>query len=180
MTKIIVVLNAGSSSVKFSMFSVGDGGLLLLFRGELEGIGTAPHFFVRDMDGAIVADERDSLAEVASQEVALHRIFAWLGSHRAGHEVAAVGHRVVHGGPVYAEPVGVDERVLEVQTGFEPLAPSHQPHNLASIRALAKAQPDLPQVACFDTAFHRTAPLVADVYALPLRILRRGRAPVRL
>ena len=173
MTKVIVVLNAGSSSVKFSVFSVGDGGLLPLYRGEFEGIGTAPHFFVRDMDGAIVADERDSLAEIASQEDAVHRIYTWFESHSAGLEVVAVGHRVVHGGPVYSEPVVVDGP-LEALTGFEPLAPSHQPHNLAPIRALAKARPDLPQVACFDTAFHRTAPLVADVYALPREYLDAG------
>ena len=135
MTKVIVVLNTGSSSVKFSVFSVADGDLFRLYRGELEEIGTAPHFFVSDMDGAIVADERDSLAEVASQEDAVHRIYSWLESHSAGVEVAAVGHRVVHGGPVFSEPVVVDDRVLEVLTGFEPLAPSHQPHNLAPIRA---------------------------------------------
>ena len=86
----------------------------------------------------------------------------------------AVGHRVVHGGPVYAEPVVVDERVLEVLTGFEPLAPAHQPHNLAPIRALAKARPDLLQVACFDTAFHRTAPRVAELYALPRDLFDAG------
>ncbi|MGZ3382785.1 MAG: acetate/propionate family kinase, partial [Isosphaeraceae bacterium] len=83
MTKVIVVLNAGSSSVKFSVFSVGDGGLLSLYRGELEGIGTAPHFFVSDMDGAIVADERESVAEIASQEDAMHRIYTWFESHSA-------------------------------------------------------------------------------------------------
>ncbi len=173
MTKVILVLNAGSSSVKFSVFSIGDGGLLPLFRGEFEGIGTAPHFFATE-GGARVADAHFSEEEVATQEVAVLRIFDWLKGHGAGLEMMAVGHRVVHGGPVYAEPVVVDERVLEVLTGFEPLAPSHQPHNLASIRALAKAQPDLPQVACFDTAFHRTAPLVADVYALPREYLDAG------
>src|SRR5271157_2641517 len=124
MTKVIVVLNTGSSSVKFSVFSVGDGGLLPLYRGELEGIGTAPHFFARDMDGAIVADERVSQAAVASQEDALHRIYAWLESHSAGLEVVGVGHRVVHGGPVYSEPVVIDGPTLDALAAFEPLAPS--------------------------------------------------------
>src|SRR5271157_4673651 len=105
MTDVIVGLNAGSSSVKFSVFAVAGADLRPLYRGEFEGIGTAPHFFVRDGDGAIVAEERDSLADVASHEDAVHRIYAWLESHRAGHEVAAVGHRVVHGGPVFSEPV---------------------------------------------------------------------------
>ncbi|MBV8316696.1 MAG: acetate/propionate family kinase [Planctomycetaceae bacterium] len=173
MKKIILVLNTGSSSVKFSVFSVGDGELHLLSRGELEGIGTAPHFFATE-DGARVADANFSAEEVATQEDALHHIFDWLKGHCAGLEIMAVGHRVVHGGPVYAEPVVVDERVLEVLTGFEPLAPSHQPHNLASIRALAKARPDLPQVACFDTAFHRTAPKVAELYALPRDLYDAG------
>ncbi|MGA9925038.1 MAG: acetate/propionate family kinase [Isosphaeraceae bacterium] len=174
MTRVIGVLNAGSSSVKFSVFAVAGADLRPLYRGEFEGIGSAPHFFARDMDGAIVADERDSLAEAASQEDAVHRIYTWFESHRAGLEVVGVGHRVVHGGPVYSEPVVVDERVLEVLTGLEPLAPAHQPHNLAPIRALSRFRPELTQVACFDTAFHRTAPLVADVYALPREYLDAG------
>ena len=97
----------------------------------------------------------------------MHHLFGWVKAHGEGLDVIAVGHRVVHGGPVYADPIMVDERALEVLTGFEPLAPAHQPHNLAPIRYLSKARPDLPQVACFDTAFHRTAPLVAELYALP-------------
>ncbi|MBV8075081.1 MAG: hypothetical protein JO284_01700, partial [Planctomycetaceae bacterium] len=145
MKKVILVLNTGSSSVKFSVFSVGDGELLPLSRGELEGLGTAPHFFATE-GGARVADAYFSAEEVATQGDAVHRLFDWLKGHCAGLEIMAVGHRVVHGGPVYAEPVVVDERVLEVLTSFEPLAPSHQPHNLAPIRALAKARPDLPQV----------------------------------
>jgi acetate kinase len=174
MTKVILVLNTGSSSVKFSVFSVGDGGLLPRFRGGFEEIGTAPHFFATAEGGARVADAHFSEEEVATQEDAVHRIFDWLKGHDAGLEIMAVGHRVVHGGPVYAEPVVVDERVLEVLTGFEPLAPAHQPHNLAPIRALAKARPDLPQVACFDTAFHRTAPRVAALYALPRDLFDAG------
>ena len=173
MKKVIPVLNTGSSSVKFSVFSVGDGELLPLSRGELEGLGTAPHFVAIE-GGARVADASFSAGEVATQEDAVHHLFDWLKDHCAGLEILAVGHRVVHGGPVYAEPVVVDERVLAVLTGFEPLAPAHQPHNLAPIRALAKARPDLPQVACFDTAFHRTAPKVAELYALPREYLDAG------
>jgi acetate kinase len=173
MKKVILVLNTGSSSVKFSVLSVGDGGLLALFGGEFEGIGTAPHFVATE-SGARVADAHSSADEVATQEDAVHRIFDWLKGHGVGLEIMAVGHRVVHGGPVYAEPVVVDERVLEVLTSFEPLAPSHQPHNLAPIRVLAKARPGLPQVACFDTAFHRTAPRVAELYALPRDLFDAG------
>ena len=104
----------------------------------------------------------------------MHHLFGWVKAHGEGLDVIAVGHRVVHGGPVYAEPIIVDERALEVLTGFEPLAPAHQPHNLAPIRYLLKARPDLPQVACFDTAFHRTAPLVAELYALPRKFFDAG------
>ena len=104
----------------------------------------------------------------------MHHLFGWVKAHGEGLDVIAVGHRVVHGGPVYAEPIIVDERALEVLTGFEPLAPAHQPHNLAPIRYLLKARPDLPQVACFDTAFHRTAPLVAELYALPRAFFDAG------
>ena len=108
MTRVIGVLNAGSSSVKFSVFAVAGADLRRLYRGEFEGIGTAPHFFVRDKDGAIVADERDSLAEVAPgrrRAPNLHLV----ESHSAGLEIVGVGHRVVHGGPVYSEPVVVDD-----------------------------------------------------------------------
>src|SRR5271166_4157628 len=100
MTRVIGVLNAGSSSVKFSVFAVAGADLRLLYRGEFEGIGTAPHFFTRDTDGAIVVDERESLADGATQEDAVHRIYTWLESHSTGLEVMGVGHRVVHGGPV--------------------------------------------------------------------------------
>src|SRR5512135_1945199 len=173
MTRVVLVLNTGSSSVKFSVFSVGDGGLHRLSRGKFEEIGTAPRFSTT-VEGEASADAHFSAEEVATQEDAVHRIFDWLEVHGTGLEIMAVGHRVVHGGPVYTEPVVVDERVLEVLTGFEPLAPAHQPHNLAPIRALAKARPDLPQVACFDTAFHRTAPRVAELYALPRDLFDAG------
>ncbi len=174
MTRVIGVLNAGSSSVKFSVFAVAGADLRRLYRGGFEGIGTAPRFFVSDPEGATVVEERDSLADVSTQEDAVHRIYSWLESHSTGLEVVAVGHRVVHGGPVYSEPVVIDEPTLDALVALEPLAPSHQPHNLAPIRALRRHRPELTQVACFDTAFHRTAPLVADVYSLPREYLDAG------
>ena len=99
MTDVIVVLNAGSSSVKFSVFAVAGADLRPLFRGEFEEIRTAPHFFVRDADGATVADEHPAKSECATQEDAVHRILGWLKNHSAGLKIVAVGHRVVHGGP---------------------------------------------------------------------------------
>jgi acetate kinase len=173
MTKVIVVFNAGSSSVKFELFASGDGGLTSLFEGELEGIGTAPHFFA-SKEGVQIADTHFSKEELATQDDAVRQVFTWLQSHREGLELIGVGHRVVHGGPVYSEPVLVDGPTLDALAGFEPLAPLHQPHNLAPIRAIRRLRPDLPQVACFDTAFHRTVPLVADVYALPREYLEEG------
>ena len=174
MTMVILVLNAGSSSIKFSVFGITGEDLHRLYGGAFEKIGAEPHFLAIDEAGAGIADERFPAAEIATQEDAVHRLFGWLMAHRAGLDVVAVGHRVVHGGAVYAEPVVVDDRVLEVLSGFEPLAPSHQPHNLSPIRALAKVRPDLLQVACFDTAFHRTAPLVAELYALPRDLFDAG------
>ncbi len=104
----------------------------------------------------------------------MQHLAGWLKGHEAGLDLIAVGHRVAHGGPVYGEPILVDDRVLEVLTGFIPLVPAHQPHNLAPIRALAKLRPNIPQVACFDTAFHRTAPTVAELYALPRSLFDAG------
>ena len=141
---------------------------------RIRGDRHRPPLLRQDRDGAIVIDERHSLAEVATQEDAVHRIFTWVESHRAGLELMGVGHRVVHGGPVYSEPVVVDGPTLDALAAFEPLAPSHQPHNLAPIRAMSRHRPGLTQVACFDTAFHRTAPLVADLYALPREYLDAG------
>ena len=174
MTRVIPVLNAGSSSVKFSVFSVAGDGLRPLFHGATRPDRDRAPFLRRDAAGATIAEERLPPATIATQEDAVHHLFGWVKAHGEGLDVIAVGHRVVHGGPVYAEPIIVDERALEVLTGFEPLAPAHQPHNLAPIRCLAKARPDLPQVACFDTAFHRTAPLVAELYALPREFFDAG------
>jgi acetate kinase len=174
MMHVILVLNAGSSSVKFAVFAVAGEGLRQVSRGAFDGIGTAPHFSAMDAVGATVASEQFAPEVIASQEDAVQHLAGWLKGHDAGLDLIAVGHRVAHGGLVHGEPVLVDERVLEVLAGFIPLAHAHQPHNLAPIRALAKLCPDVPQVACFDTAFHRTAPLVAELYALPRRFFDAG------
>ena len=174
MTPVILVLNAGSSSVKFSLFRVAGEELRRLFRGQIEGLGTAPHLSVKDQAGTAVADRHFASTEVATQEEAVRGVLGWLKAHSEGLDLVAVGHRVVHGGPVYSAPVLVDPDVLLVLAGFEPLAPSHQPHNLAPIRELARARPELPQVACFDNAFHSTAPLVAQLFGLPQELFDAG------
>jgi acetate kinase len=175
MADAIVVINAGSSSVKFAVFHVGPGSVLRMeLEGQVDGIGTRPHFSVTSADGA-VQEDRD-LAGVRGDDHggAMAEIRAWLDAHRGGDRVVAVGHRVVHGGQVYAAPVLVDARVIAELDRLVPLAPLHQPHNVAAIRAVAATTPELPQVACFDTAFHRTQPPVAQAFALPRELTDEG------
>ncbi|MCF4129893.1 acetate/propionate family kinase [Methylobacterium sp. SyP6R] len=169
-----LVLNAGSSSLKFQVFEPGgDGVPHRLSRGLFEGLGGAAHMVVHDRTGAVVAEERFGAGEFGHEEALLH-VAAWLREHRSGHRLAAVGHRVVHGGADYAAPVRIDDAVLAALERLVPLAPLHQPHNLAPVRILRRLFPDLPQVACFDTAFHRGQPEVAQLFALPAEITDRG------
>lgn len=168
MADAIVVINAGSSSVKFSLFHVAGGDRLEAGPdGQVEGIGTRPHFSVRDAAGEALDDRDLAGGRGADHQGAIEEIRAWLAAHREGDRVIAAGHRVVHGGREFAAPVRIDARVADALERLVPLAPLHQPHNLAAIRALAEASPDLPQVACFDTAFHATQPAVAQAFALP-------------
>ncbi|AWN51038.1 acetate/propionate family kinase [Methylobacterium sp. 17Sr1-1] len=174
-----LVLNAGSSSLKFQVFGADDfeagaaGGPHRLYRGRVEGLGGTPRFIVRDRDGALVADERPD-GHAFGHEAALLHVAAWLRAHRGGHRLAAVGHRVVHGGIAYDAPVQVDDAVVRALERLVPLAPLHQPHNLEPIRIVRRRFPDLPQVACFDTAFHRGQPEVAQLFALPAEVTARG------
>ncbi len=170
MTHIILVLNAGSSSIKFSIFAVETEkkSLTLAYGGEIEGIGTQPRFVLSDAAGKHLIDERLTVkASTLSHEDALEVLFGWIENHIAGLNVIAAGHRVVHGGALFSAPVLVDTAVISQLEKLVPLAPLHQPHNLAAIKALIKIKPDLPQVACFDTAFHYTQPPVAQAFALP-------------
>jgi len=155
----VLVVNAGSSSLKFQLFAVGADGPERQVKGLVEGIGTRPWFRVTG-DG--VAEDR-AAPEVGDVAGAVRLMLDWLGPGR----FAAVGHRVVHGGPDHAAPVVVDDRVLAGLEALVDLAPLHQPGNLAPIRMIRALAPDVPQVACFDTAFHRGHPEVADTYALP-------------
>jgi acetate kinase len=172
--RAVLVLNAGSSSLKFQVFEPGAGALHCAMRGQIDGIGADARFRVRDASGATLHEEDLDDVRVASPEAALARLTAWLDGALADRELAGVGHRVVHGGTHYSCPVRVDDTVLHALDRLVPLAPLHQPHNLAPIRALAAARPSLPQVACFDTAFHRTQPIEAELFALPLRFHDEG------
>jgi acetate kinase len=170
----IVVLNAGSSSLKFSLFSNSASGLGLLARGQAEGLFTSPKFIAKDSAGAVIDEHAWGDGKKLGHDGALDYLVKLLQSRFKSHRLAAVGHRVVHGGMEYSRPTRVDAGVLEALEQYVPLAPLHQPHNLAPIRLLLLRQPALPQVACFDTAFHRVQPPVAQAYALPRSITDRG------
>ncbi len=167
MSDAILVLNAGSSSLKFSVFLDGEPPTPIL-RGQLESILTEPHFTAKDRSGRVIAERKWQNGTGLGHQGAVAFLFEWgRGSVLEGHRIRAAGHRVVHGGVRYEQPVRVDAGVLAALEDLVPLAPLHQPHNLAAIRAVAAAAPQLPQVACFDTSFHRTQPGVAQLFALP-------------
>ena len=147
-----LVLNAGSSSLKFCVFQrPASEDLRLEARGQIESIGTCPRLSVKDAAGKSVAE-----AEVAVRDgsEAIDGLASWLSSKYAGSRVLGVGHRVVHGGQRFAGPTLVNPQILAQLRELVPLAPLHQPHNLAAIEAVCKRLPDVPQVACFDTSFH--------------------------
>ena len=178
MTDVILVLNAGSSSVKFSMFTVDSRGqgLRLRYRGALEGIGSDPRFFVADADGRRAVDQPLAGRDIGAGDHAalLPVLHEWIAGHTDHLRVVAVGHRVVHGGEQFAAPVLLDDVILDQLEKLAPLAPLHQPHNLAPIRVISRIAPDVAQVACFDTAFHRTQPPVSQLYALPRDLSATG------
>ena len=169
-----LVLNAGSSSLKFCVFArPPDGAWRLEARGQIEGIGTAPRLAAKDGAGEKLADQPLDAA-VRDGRGALDSLAAWLRSRFGGARVLGVGHRVVHGGARFAGPAVVTPQVLEELKALVPLAPLHQPHNLAAIEAVFDRLPGVPQVACFDTSFHRGQPAVAELVPLPRELCRSG------
>ena len=175
MADAILVLNAGSSSLKFSVFLVdGADGLALDSKGQIEGIGTQPRLLAKAGSGEKLAEDSLPADEVAGHAAALNHLGDWLGERLEDHSLVAVGHRVVHGGIDYAAPAVIDDAVLARLEALVSLAPLHQPHNLAGIQAVKEKLPGLPQVACFDTAFHRGHPEVADRFAIPDALYQEG------
>ncbi|HKE10303.1 MAG TPA: acetate/propionate family kinase [Myxococcota bacterium] len=177
MRDAILVLNAGSSSLKFSLFrgSDGDAELRSVFEGQVEGIGQhTARLVVSDAAGKRRSAESLRAAEAGDHRAAIARVRTWLRDHGGVEGLGAVGHRVVHGGSVYDAPVRIDKAVLEQLEHLVPLAPLHQPQQLAAIRAVADDAPDLPQIACFDTAFHRSQPALAQALALPRELTDAG------
>lgn len=167
MTDVILVLNAGSSSLKFAVYPITDDFPALL-RGKISGIGTAPVFSARDHSGdPIAAADAMPLAAHTDHDALIPALLRWMHSHFPRWEVVSAGHRVVHGGLTQTGPARITPKLLAVLEALIPLAPQHQPHNLAAIRCVARALPDLPQVACFDTSFHRTQDRLAQLFALP-------------
>ncbi len=178
MNGVILVINSGSSSIKFSIFAIknAEKSLALVYRGEIEGIGTQPRFFVSGNTGERLVNEHltAKIANSLKHEDALAVLLDWIETHAAGLRVIAAGHRVVHGGATFSKPVIVNSVLVNQLEKLVALAPLHQPHNLTAIKALAKIKPNLPQVACFDTAFHHTQPSVAQLFALPRNLLDAG------
>jgi acetate kinase len=170
----ILVVNAGSSSVKFQIFSVeAEGKLRRQIKGQMDGIGSRPRLRATGADGDPLADRAYPIESVMDIPAALGTAGDWLRDELRISPMA-VGHRVVHGGPDYDRPVLIDHGVVARLERFVALAPLHQPHNLAPIRSLLANFPNLPQVACFDTAFHRTHDAVADHYAIPHQLHAEG------
>jgi acetate kinase len=170
----ILVVNAGSSSVKFQVFSVdGNGRPLRQIKGQMDGVGTRPRFRATSATGDVMADRAYPIESVQDVPAALMLASAWLRDELQL-SPRAVGHRIVHGGPDYDRPVLIDHGVIAYLERLTALAPLHQPHNLAPIRSLLVNFPALPQVACFDTAFHRNHGEVADHYAIPRRLHDEG------
>ena len=169
---MIVVLNAGSSSIKFSVFAVDGDNLTLRCRGQIESLQNAPHFIATGAEGAVLSERRWD--DPLRHDDALDHLFGFLRSGVAGGQVLGIGHRVVHGGMRFTQPVLVDGEIIRALETLIPLAPLHQPHNLAPMHRLRERAPDVPQVACFDTAFHDTNPEIARRFALPERFHAAG------
>jgi len=174
MTDAILALNAGSSSIKFALYGsrTDTTDLAVIANGEIEDIGKTPRLAIRETNGK-TAIERE-LPAGSDHEKLLHLLLEWIDGHLADRSLMAVGHRVVHGGTDFSAPILTDETILSQLERLVPLAPLHQPHNLAAIRCLAEAAPGLPQVACFDTGFHRTNSSLETTFALPRTLTHEG------
>ena len=174
MSAALLTLNAGSSSLKFTLFSASPPltPKSITCEGGIEGLGDAAHFTVRSSEGAPLVDK--GLSGPPTHDNALRTLLAWVEERSSDGPIVAAGHRVVHGGMRFIAPVRVTPEVVEELRRLVPLAPLHQPHNLAAIDALSKLHPGLPQVACFDTSFHSTQPSVATAFALPASLTNEG------
>ena len=177
MTQAILTINAGSSSIKFALFALESGQPIpeqAAVVGQVDGIGAKGRLVAKDPAG-----RHEQALDLAGDQAAQHAqamdfVLRWITEHETGWQIAAVGHRVVHGGEIHSEPVVLNDDIVGQLGRFIVLAPLHQPHNLNGIRAISRLLPEVPQVACFDTAFHRTMPHVAELFGLPREITAEG------
>ncbi|MBA2483772.1 MAG: acetate/propionate family kinase [Nitrosomonas sp.] len=179
MSGAILVINAGSSSLKFAIYNTKQDGVLSQFncRGEITGIGQYPHLTVRNSQGDTLEIKERFLADIKKNhgpEHAFSVLLGWINHRLSGLPLTAVGHRVVHGGESFSTPVIITEAILRDLKNYIPLAPLHQPYQVAAIETLIEQQPNIRQVACFDTAFHRSQPLMAQQFALPRALQQQG------
>ncbi|WP_377193958.1 acetate/propionate family kinase [Ruegeria meonggei] len=172
MTDHVLALNAGSSSLKFALYElVEDNRPSMRWRGQIERLGDAPRLLAQSAGGRSI---NEPLTDTKTHDEAIRAFLKMARENLPDIHVRAIGHRVVHGGTVFSEPVRIDDSVLDTLNGFIPFAPLHQPYSLAGIRAASAAFPGTTQVACFDTAFHRTHPWVNDTFALPQSFYEKG------
>jgi acetate kinase len=169
----ILVVNAGSSSLKFQVYLIGSDGPVSIRRGAIDGIGAQPRMRILDEQKQLINERKMTPAEVPDLPSAIEKMTGWLQSLE-GLRLRAIGHRIVHGGPKHADPVRITPEIIEELTAYQELAPLHQPNNLAPILLAMQVAPHLPQIACFDTAFHRGHPEHTDCYALPKSFYDRG------
>jgi len=175
MTDAILVINAGSSSIKFAGYTTSDAGEPeLLGKGQVEGIGTDPYFVAKNASGDKIGEHDWPRGTNLPHSEAIRYILEWISSNTQNVRVSAVGHRVVFGGANYTAPIRLNDRCVEEIETLIPFFPLHLPHNLAAIRAMKEVDPGLPQIACFDNAFHRTLPPVAQIFALPWQMTEQG------
>lgn len=171
MKEIILVINAGSSSLKFKIFDLNDS---VIASGQVEGIDLAPSFKAKDADGAVIAEHKWSEKEAHNHALVLEYLINWITQAFKEYTLKACGHRVVHGGTIFDSSVLVSDQVIKDIESLIPLAPLHQPHNLRVIKLMREKYPNLPQVAVFDTAFHQTMQGNATIYAIPYKLYKEG------
>ena len=175
MSEAIVVVNAGSTSVKFGAYAVdGSKALPLLCRGQIDSMENSPHFVVTNAAGKPLGAHEWGKDRAIDHKAALHFVITWLEANLGDSKIIAAGHRIVLGGIRFEAPVRIDADVLAYLDSLVVMEPSHQPYNVLGARALAEAFPGLAQIACFDTSFHRTMPAVAQIYALPQDVREAG------
>jgi len=175
MTDTILVINSGSSSIKFALYPAASGVKEPLIRGKIAGIGRAPDFVAFDGGGEALAEGRlQDLGADAGHGELVQGLLDWLVSEHDGLNVTGAGHRVVHGGQVFDGPVKITPKTFKQMQELTPLAPLHQPHNLAAVTAISERSPEVVQVACFDTSFHRTQPRLAQLFGLPHELSDAG------